>query len=232
MGTGLSPHKFVEQHFTAPPGKVGLLYGERRVYSLAMLITAEMLMHVRGIVFIDGANRVDPYLLAKFARTRGIDPYSLLDRAYVTRSYTCYQLDISITDGLLEFIRTVESDFVIVYGLIDLFDDDQVPLSDIADILRRVRQTLVHLKANGVSTLLVSSFPHFQIREREKFFQTMIAMSDVQYRLEQHEENQHIILEEYSNGKNNADGNNAHSIRRRELVTVPAGIAERRSKRF
>ena len=191
-----------------------------------------LLMRVRGIVLIDGANRVDPYLLAKLARTRSIDPYSLLDRAYVTRAYTCYQLDISITDGLLEFVRNVEANVVMIYGLLDLFDDDQVPLSDIADILRRVCQTLEHLKANSVSTLLVSSVPHFQLKEREKFFQTMIAMSDVRYRLEQHQENQHIILEEYSHGKDDTNGNNAHSIRRRELVTVPAGIAERRPKHF
>jgi len=232
MNTNLSPQKFVEQHFTAPPGKVGLLYGERKVYSLAILITAEMLLHFRSIIFIDGANRVDPYLLARLARMKGIDPYSFLNRVYVTRAYTCYQLDISITDGLLEFVRSVEANVVIIYGLLDLFDDEQVPLPDVADILGRVKQTLVHLKANGISTLLVSSFPHFQLKDREKFFQTMAAMSDVRYRLEQQQENQHIIVDEYSHGKNNTNSDNAHSIRRRELVTIPAGIAERRPKYF
>lgn len=226
-----SPHKFVDRHFTAPPGKVGLLYGEKRVYSLGMLITAEMLMHTRSVVFIDGANRVDPHLLSKLARIRSIDPYSFLDRAYVTRAYTCYQLDISITDGLLEFVRGVGSHFVIVYGLIDLFDDDQVPLPDVTDILRRVRQTLIHLKANGVSTLLVSSFPRFQLKERERFFETMRAMSDVQYRLEHHRDHQHIILEEHNNGKNDTDGDHAHPVRREQLVTIPPGIAERRPRR-
>ena len=231
MSTLLSPHKIVDRHFTAPPGKVGLLYGEKRVYSLGMLITAEMLMHTRSIVFIDGANRVDPYLLSKLARIRSINPYSFLDRAYVTRAYTCYQLDISITDGLLEFVRGVGSHFVIVYGLIDLFDDDQVPVPDVVDILRRVRQTLVHLKANGVSTLLVSSYPRFQLKERERFFNTMAEMSDVRYRLEHRHEHQHIIVEEQTHGKNNTDGDHAHPVRREQLVTIPPGIAERGPRR-
>jgi hypothetical protein len=228
----LPTYKFIEQHFTAPPGKVGLLYGEKKVYSLAMLITAEMLLREQNVVIIDGANRVDPYLLAKLARMRNIDPYCFLDRVHVTRAYTCYQLDISITDHLLEFVRTTGACCVIIFGLLDLFDDDQVPLSDIADILRRVHQTFVHLKANGVSTLLVSVPPRFQLKEREKFFQSMTAMSDVSYRLEENGESQQVILEGNNNGKNNTDSNNAHTIRREQLVSVPAGTAERRSKYF
>lgn len=232
METKTSPHKFIDRHFTAPPGKVGLLYGEKKVYSLATLIGAEILMHTPGIVIIDGANRVDPYLFAKLARMKKIDPYYFLDRAYVTRAYTCYQLDISITDGLFAFIRSVDAQFLVVYGLIDLFDDEQVPVVDIMDILHRVRGTLLYLKANGISTLLVSSFPRFQIKEREQFFKQMSAMSDVRYRLEQHDLTQHIILEENTDGKNNTNGNNADTIRRKQLVTIPPGIAERRPKRI
>lgn len=232
MNHSLSPHVFVNQHFTAPPGKIGLLYGERKVYSLAMMIASEILTHAHALVVIDGANRLDPYLLARLARYKNLSPYDFLDRTYITRAYTCYQLDISITDGLFEFLQTVQSHIVIVYGLIDLFDDDQVPITDVVDILRRIKQTLVSLKANGVSTLLVSSLPHFQLKEREKLFLQMSAMSDVQYRLEQHDFSQHIILEENTHGKDNANGNNAYSVRRKQLVTIPTGASERRSRRF
>lgn len=235
----LAPHLFVNNHFTAPPGKIGLLYGERRVYSLAMLIASEILMQARSLVIIDGANRLDPYLLARLARYKNIMPSDFLDRTYVTRAYTCYQLDISITDGLFEFLASVDAHIVVVYGLIDLFDDDQVPMADVSDILGRVRQTLVSLKGNGISTLLVSSLPRFQLKDREKLFTNMTAMSDVRYRLEQpacrtgrHDFFQHIILEENAYGANNTHGHNADSVRRKQLVTIPPGAAERRSRRF
>jgi len=225
------PHKVVDRHFSAPPGKVGLLYGEKRVYSLGMLVTAEMLMHTRSVVFVDGANRVDPYLLARLARLRRIDPYSFLERAYVTRAYTFYQMDVSITDGLTEFVRGVGSRVVIVYGPIDLLDDDQVPAGDAAEILRRVHDTLAQLKGSGVSTLLVSSFPRFRLKERERFFDTVRDMSDVQYRLERRTDRHHIILEEHHDGKDHADRDHAHPVRREQLVAVPPGIAERRPGR-
>ncbi|MFA6540056.1 MAG: hypothetical protein WCT99_00495 [Bacteroidota bacterium] len=242
----LAPHLFVNNHFTAPPGKIGLLYGERRVYSLAMLITSEILMEARSLVIIDGANRLDPYLLARLARYKNIMPSDFLDRTYVTRAYTCYQLDISITDGLFEFLASVDAHIVVVYGLIDLFDDDQVPMADVSDILGRVRETLVSLKGNGISTLLVSSLPRFQLKEREKLFTNMTAMSDVRYRLEQpacsngvlsdrtgrHDFSQHIILEENAYGANDTHGHHADSVRRKQLVTIPPGAAERRSRRF
>ncbi|MBI2429993.1 MAG: hypothetical protein HYV29_14585 [Ignavibacteriales bacterium] len=208
------PHKFVDRHFSASPGKIGLLYGEKCIYPLSTLIAAEILKRSQSIVFIDGANRVDPYFLAKLARYQEIDPYNFLDRVYVTRAYTCYQLDISITDGLLDYVRLVDARIVIVYGLTDLFDDDQVPVSDITDILRRVRQTLVYLKANGVSVLLVSSYPRFHIKEREQFFKQMMLMTDIRYRLEQNDTLQRVILEEPHNGKNHTDRNNAHPVRR------------------
>jgi len=226
-----SPHMVVDRHFTAPPGKVGLLYGERKVYSLATLIAVEILIRDPAIVIIDAANRVDPYLFARLARMKHIDPYSFLDRTYVTRAYTCYQLDISITDGLFQFVCGVNARFVIVYGLIDLFDDDQVPVADVVDILRRVRETLRALMTKGISTLLVSSTPHFKLKEREHFFGHLTAMADVRYRLEQHNFDQHIILEENTHGKNNTDRNNAHSVRRGQLVTIPTGVTERRPKR-
>lgn len=222
------PHKFVDRHFSASPGKIGLLYGEKGVYPLATLIAAEILKRSRSIVFIDGANRVDPYYLSKLARYQLTDPYDFLDRVYVTRAYTCYQLDISITDGLLDFLCAVDSRLVIVYGLLDLFDDDQVPVLDIVDILRRIRQTLVHLKANGVSVFLVSTYPHFHLKEREQFFKQMMLMTDIQYRLEQEGTLQRVVLEESHHGKNNADRNNAHPVRREQLVAIPPGAAERR----
>ena len=224
------PHKFVDRHFSASPGKIGLLYCEKGVYPLSTLIAAEILKHSRSIVFIDGANRIDPYFLAKLARYQMIDPYNFLDRVYVTRAYTCYQLDISITDGLLDFVRQVDGRIVIVYGVLDLFDDDQIPVSDIIDILRRIRQSLVHLKANGISVLLVSSYPHFHLKEREQFFKHMMFMTDIRYRLEHEDTLQRVILEEPPHGKNNPDSNNAHPVRREQLVAIPPGAAERRPK--
>jgi hypothetical protein len=232
MNSKNPPHKFVDRHFTAPPGKVGLLYGERKVYSLATLIAVEILLRDPAIVIIDAANRVDPYLFAKLARMKDIDPYSFLDRTFVTRAYTCYQLDISITDGLFQYVCGVNAQFVIVYGLIDLFDDEQVPIADVVDILRRTREALLLLKSKGISTLLVSSTPRFRLKEREQFFSHLTAMADVRYRLEQHNFDQHIILEENTHGKNNADRNNAYSVRREQLVTIPTGVTERRPKRI
>ncbi|MEW5800214.1 MAG: hypothetical protein AB1728_14545 [Bacteroidota bacterium] len=222
------PYKIIAQHFSALQGKICLLYGTKEVYSLATSLTAEFLGLSETVVCIDGANRVDPYALSKIARIHLVDPYTYLDRVYVSRAYTCYQLDVSITDGLFDFLRSVGARILLIYGLINLFDDDQVPDMDIVDILRRVRQALVHLKANGISVLLVSSYPHFHLKRREEYFKHMMLMSDVHYRLETDDTSQHTFIEESCNGKNNTDGNHAYPIRAKQLVTIPPRAAERR----
>lgn len=232
MDTAELSSKIIDSHFSTPQGKICLLYGTKEVYSLATSLTAEFLSRSKTIVCIDGANRVDPYALSKIARIHLIDPYTFLDRVYVSRSYTCYQLDVSITDGLLDFLRSVDTHILLIYGLIDLFDDDQVTDSDIVDILRRVRQALVHLKANGISVLLVSSYPHFHLKRREEYFKHMMLMSDVHYRLECDGTFQQMFREEPRNGKNNADGNHAYPVRAKQLVTIPPRAAERRPAYF
>lgn len=228
MKTAASPYKIILTHFSAPQGKICLLYGTKEVYSLATTLTAEFLGHSNAVVCIDGANRVDPYTLSAIARIRLIDPYSYLDRVYVSRSFTCYQLDVSITDGLLGFLRSVDARILLIYGLIDLFDDDQVPEQDIVDILRRVRQALVHLKANGISVLLVSSYPHFRLKRREQYFKHMMLMSDIQFRCQCDDAFHNIVIEERHNGKNDTDGNHAYPVRAKQLVPVPPRAAEGR----
>ncbi len=230
MNMTVPAYRFVNNHFSAPPGKVGLLYGEHGVYPTATLIASEIIKHQRPVVFIDAANRVDPYFLAKLARYKGFAPENFLDMAFVSRAFTCYQLDVSITEGLLEYMQSVRAQVLIVYGPIDLFDDDQATMKDIVDIIQRIHQTFEILKHHNISTMLVSKIPRFQIKEREQLINPMKEMSDVIYKLESYDSTQRITMEKIPYGTNITNSNNLDTERRSKLVEIPEGAQKRGSR--
>ncbi len=223
-------YKVVNTHFSSPPGKIGLLYGERGVFATSTLVSSEIIRRDNNVVFVDGSNRVDPYYLAKLARYRGIDPKLFLQRAFVSRAFTCYQLELAITEGLHPFMSKIGATTLILYGILDLMDDEQVPKRDVFSIMRKIRDTLFHLRSESISTLMVSRIPHFQLKEREKYFESVKRIADVRYHLEQIEQFQRITIEGVNNGTNNSDSNNAHPVREAKLVELPQGAQKRGSR--
>ncbi|HVN47456.1 MAG TPA: hypothetical protein VMU30_01410 [Bacteroidota bacterium] len=230
MNTNLPAYRVVNNDFTEPPGKLGLLYGEHGVYSTATLVAAEIIRYQSPVVFVDGANRVDPYYLARLARYTGFAPHTFLNRAFVSRAFTCYQMDVALTDGLLEYMQSVNSRVLLIYGPIDLFDDEQVTMRDIVDMIRRIHLAFELLKRHHISTMLVSKTPHFQMKGRERLLLQFKEMSDVIYRLESYDTMQHIIMEKVPYGTNSTNSNALDSARRGKLVEIPAGAQERGSR--
>jgi hypothetical protein len=112
---------------------------------------------------VDGANRFDAYFVAEFARRftasgagRRITPEKLLERIYVSRAFTCYQMEALITDRLPAFLALSHSPVAIIFGLLDTFYDDQAPLFEVRNSLRRIVTVLHRLKREGTSVLLAS----------------------------------------------------------------------------
>ncbi len=232
MSTEILPtYQFVTRHFYQPPGKIGLLYGDRTIYPTATIVASEIIHRNGSVVFVDAANRVDPYYLARLARYRGIDPDDMLRRAFVARSFTFYQFDITLTEGLLEFMQSVHASSLIILGPLDLADDNQVPLADVYDILRRVHLALHELTRAGISTLMVSRVPHFQLKDRQGLFPLLRRSVDTIYRTEATASSHHIMLEEgIPYGTNTTDSHHGASARRSKLVEIPPGAQKRGSR--
>src|SRR5438876_9877891 len=74
----------------------------------------------KQILYLDGANQINPLLLARFARERGVDPSSVNSLIRVARAFTCFQL----TELVRRVPKTLEkclADVLIVTALPDLY---------------------------------------------------------------------------------------------------------------
>jgi hypothetical protein len=204
---------------------INFLHGNYGIYHTAMLVAAELLRKKEPVVIVDAANTTDPFFIAGIFKTAGLEPEELMQRGFISRCYTFYQVDVAITDGLAAFMKKTNAKTVMVFGLLDLIDDEQVSIPDIHDILARIKQTFDQLKTENISTLLVSTPLHFQLKEREEYFNAFKGISDVTYRIDK--EYHHSPARRGRNGKTDSDRNKAHRQGTGTVGKLPPGAPKR-----
>jgi hypothetical protein len=181
------------------PGRTVLLLGDSRakmgmyfrgsdtssVYKISLVIIKEMLRRMPNIGIVDGANRFDAYKLARLAQADGDDPREILSRVFLSRIFTAFQMDGVITRGVDAFLSESfcghTERVMVVFGLLDLFYDDEISVRESEKSFVRMSETFRKLKEKGVSILLVSE-NLVPAREDKRCFQSRLrAMADSVY---------------------------------------------------
>lgn len=212
------------------PAAVHFLHGNYGIYHSAMLIAVEILRKGESVVIIDAANVTDPFFIANAFKQVDEDPEPFLQKGFISRCYTFYQVDVTITEGLTDFIKKVHGANLFIFGLLDLIDDEQVTVRDIHNILERVHRTFCELKKNNISTLLVTTPLHCQLKEREHFFTAFKGLSDAEYRLDSRYN--HRQTKRGRDGKTDRNSNTTHRQRAGTMGKLPPRAPERSTGAF
>ena len=186
----LVPPGTLTQSFAGPPGKVYLLYGDNRVFPLSLTMAAHAMATGSSVAVVDGCNQFNVHLISRFARERRMNPDKLLRQIFISRGFTCYQMEQAVTNRLPAFLSTIHSTTAMVFGLLDTFFDEQASLREVQQILQRVLISLNTMKTNGVSILVVCHAYNVLPEERNRLFTTLKTGMDRVYRLEVNEDNQ------------------------------------------
>jgi len=201
----LVPSALLLQQFKeAPPGKLYCLHGSPGVFRLSLSAAAHALLMDVPITVVDGTNRFDLYYLAEFARSvasKGgsgytpVDPGRFLEKIFVSRAFTCYQMEAVITERLPAFVRRKHSPVVIIFGLLDTFYDEQAPLFEVKAGLQRVIAALQALRQSNISVLLASVDVKLAVSERNALFPRLMEAMDRVYAVTQDEQGTRILRE-------------------------------------
>ena len=89
-------------------------------------------------VFVDGGNVFNPYIVSGIARGYGLNPKDVLERIYVSRAFTAYQLSSLILEKLEKAVRKFRSKLVAVSDISSLFLDRDVPKTEAQDLFMKV----------------------------------------------------------------------------------------------
>ncbi len=208
-----------------PPGKLYLLYGAREIFHLSLFVASKILGRHRLIAVVDGANRFDAYYLARVVREQYGNPEPFLNNIYVSRGFTCYQMEAAITQRLPQFLHRMKSKTAMIFGLLDTFYDEQAKFHEVQHSLQRILRKLHEMKTDGVSILIASLEMKVLPEERNQLLHTLKSSADQLYRLDVSDERSQLIKENH-HGTNRSDLHKPHSGRNKLVGEVPTRTAQ------
>lgn len=126
-----------------------------------------------NVVFIDGGNSFNPYLVAEVARGWSLNPREVLERIFVSRAFTAYQLSALILEKLDKFLENCDADLIFVSDISSLFMDPDIPKTEAHNLFLKVCQKLGEVARNKRKIVLATYRPDKGSR-RGVFFEAVL----------------------------------------------------------
>jgi len=155
-------------------GDFAVLHGSESVLSLASLLCVRAQLPVQlgglgsNVVFVDGGNTFQLYHVARLARLHRLDPKQALERIYISRAFTAYQMTALVLEKLRETVKRYDAKLVVISDIAGFFLD-----KDVAEIeARRVySQVTAYLQnfARENNVILVAAYPPHQESRRNSY---------------------------------------------------------------
>jgi hypothetical protein len=146
-------------------GDFAVLFGHPVIKMLSFLLSVRCQLPLRKgglnsrVVYIDGGNTFDPYAVSAIAREYGLEPKSVLEKIFISRAFTAYQLTALVFEKLEEALKRYRSRLVVVSDVAGLFLDRDVPKIEGRDIFFKMARYLSDLASRRRVIVVASYFP-------------------------------------------------------------------------
>jgi hypothetical protein len=165
-----------------PGAGLSVFYGQPGTPRLSHYFLPRLLVNGERVLYLDGANQIDPLLIARFARERGREASEFNSLIRVSRAFTCFQLT-ELIERVPRFLANFQASVVIVTALPDLYFDEDIQDSQARASFERALEGLLRLVKEPLSVVVFSDATSFST-ERRIFFQRLIAQADRVTRVE------------------------------------------------
>ena len=184
-------------------GDFALLYGSHAVQSLATLLSirAQLPTQLGGlasnVIFIDGANTFRLYQTTRLARLHQLDPEQALNRIYISRAFTAYQMTSLILQKLKDAVNTCDAKLVIISDIAAMFLDKDVEEEEARRIYSQITTRLSNFaKENQV--IVVATYPPHADSPRNIYLKALTSgRANVVIALKQTRYEREVILEKH-----------------------------------
>ena len=156
-----------------PDKGLSVFYGRPETPRLFHYFLPRAILQGKQVMCLDGGNRFDPLLIARFARQRNLDSSEFGQHIRIARAFTCFQLT-ELLVRLPCLLKTFPAQLVIVTAFPDLYFDEDVREREATTSFQR---GLRALKAAEAPVAIFSDATSFK-SSRRVMFQTLIAQAD------------------------------------------------------
>lgn len=126
-----------------------LLAGPPFVLDVGTTLAGWVVLSGLTVLYVDGANAFDPYILSRLARDAEQSPKAVMQRLHLSRAFTCHQLETLITDRLPGAIAEYRPGLVVISGWSHLFHDENVPAREAFRLLQNTARRIRSLTEAG-----------------------------------------------------------------------------------
>jgi len=170
-------------------GDFAVLYGHRISFMAFALCVRCILPPEKGglgssVIFVDGGNSFNPYLVADLARIYDLDPRATLERVYVSRAFTAYQLSSLILEKLQPFLNVKRSRLLVVSDIASLFLDRDIPKTEAKDLFMKVCAKLSEIAEEKQTLVLATYYPEPRSKRGLFFEAVLFGRSNVTVKFE------------------------------------------------
>jgi hypothetical protein len=140
------PPAALTQPWRLPPRGLAVFHGECDTPRLSHYFMPRLVLEGKRILFLDGANCVNPRLMARLAERRGI-PFAQFNRQIkLARAFTCFQLT-ELISRVPQFLAEFPAQVLMVTAFPELYFDEDVRPADASAAFQRA---LEHLRRWGL----------------------------------------------------------------------------------
>ena len=136
-----------------PNDRLMLLYGHQLVFRLGLYAAAERVFAGEPVVYLDGANTFDPFVIGRLARAHRRQPRALLSMIHVARAFTCHQMERLVSECLDAALGRYQARIAILSGFFETFYDQAIPEQEALRLFGRMMESVTRLTQQGYRVL-------------------------------------------------------------------------------
>ena len=124
-------------------------------------------------IYVDGGNSFNPYEISAIAREFSSDPKSTLERVFVSRAFTAYQLSAIVSETLEDALKHYKSKLVLISKITSLFLDRDVPAKEALEIFKKMTFCLVDLALRR-DIIVVATCSNGELSKRQVVLESIL----------------------------------------------------------
>ena len=177
-----------------PDDRLLLLYGHPLVFRLGLYAVTERVLAGELVVYLDGANTFDPFVIGRLARVHCRQPRKILTMIHVARAFTCHQMERLLSDCLATALDRYQARIAVLSGLLDTFYEEAVPEQEAMRLFGRMMEATARLTQQGYTLLCLCPPAPVLTRTSRRCLDQLRGQADRVIRV--HEEQGLVKLEE------------------------------------
>ena len=161
-------------------GDFAVIYGSSSATALTSLlcVRAQLASQLGGlntnVIFIDGGNTFDVYRTSELARLHYLDAKQVLDKIYISRAFTAYQVTALITLKLKKAVKKFNAKLVVISDIAGFFLDKDIAEDEARRIFCQVTTYLANFARENKVVLIATFLPHSN-QARNNYLQSVVC---------------------------------------------------------